>query len=80
MFDEKYYEDKKQKIAKKFEENKDRALSDMARIMSTHQRDQSDLQERFNEIIKQEEESKKKSEESKQKVEEKEEEKKEEKK
>jgi hypothetical protein len=63
MFDAKYYQDKRQELEKKFQENKDTLIADMTNLMNKFYANQKDLSDRFTELKAREEESQKKTEE-----------------
>jgi hypothetical protein len=67
-YDANYYKNKKEEIVKKFEANKNNVITDMTAVMNRFYENQKDLQDRFNEISKQEEESLKKTEEENKKI------------
>jgi pyruvate/2-oxoacid:ferredoxin oxidoreductase beta subunit len=63
-----YYKNKKDEVMKKFEGNKNQLITDMTSCMNRFYESQKDLQDRFNELTKQEEESQKMTEEESKKV------------
>jgi hypothetical protein len=61
-YDSKYYQDKKEELNKKFEQNKNALIQDMTNLMNKFYETQKDLQDRWTELNTQEQESQKKTE------------------
>lgn len=56
MFNEDYYRDKGDEIIKKFNSNKDVLIQDITNTLQRFLNDQKDLQDRYDELMKQKEE------------------------